>query len=202
MELTPKQQKAVNAQGSVAVTAGAGTGKTAMLARRFVHHVVEDGYSPLEIVAVTFTEKAAAELRSRIRSALLLEIGQERADEADAAQISTIHSLAARICRDFYDRAGIPSDFRMLDETDAGILLADWFDEALGEISPEVVTGLGYSWLGRALQDLFTDPPAAEEALAKDESALRDLVERVRETHIVKLMDCDAWRDAASTLHL
>src|SRR4029079_1977027 len=105
-------------------------------------------------------------------------------------QISTIHSLAARICRDFYDRAGIPADFRMLDETDAGILFADWFDEALGEISPEVVTGLGYSWLGRALQDLFTDPPAAEEALAKDQNALRDLLERHRGTPIVKARAC------------
>ena len=106
MDLTPKQKEAVDAERSVAVTAGAGTGKTALLARRFVHHVVEDGFSPLQIVAVTFTDKAAAELRSRIRSALLLAAGQDRADEADTAQISTIHTLAARICRDFYDRAG------------------------------------------------------------------------------------------------
>src|SRR5690606_24160457 len=65
--LTPEQQSAVSADGSVAVVAGAGTGKTKLLAHRYLHHL-DNGLSPLEVVAVTFTEKAAAELRSRIRS--------------------------------------------------------------------------------------------------------------------------------------
>src|SRR5580765_6127693 len=147
MKLTPKQLAAVTSSESVAVTAGAGTGKTAMLAARYLHHVVEDGFSPLEIAAVTFTEKAAAELRSRIRSELLGTAGPDRAAEADAAQISTIHAMAARICRDFYDLAGIPADFRMLDETDSDILLADWFDEVMSEIDPNLIKALGYSWL-------------------------------------------------------
>ncbi|HEY2847262.1 MAG TPA: UvrD-helicase domain-containing protein, partial [Pyrinomonadaceae bacterium] len=200
MDLTPKQQNAVDAERSVAVTAGAGTGKTALLAQRFVHHVVEDGFSPLQIVAVTFTDKAAAELRSRIRAALLLAAGQDRADEADAAQISTIHTLAARICRDFYDLAGIPADFGMLDETDAEILLAEWFDESLAVIAPETVTGLGYSWLGRSLRELFKDPPAAGEALIKDEAALREFVDRHREDCILDLIASDAWRDTVLTI--
>ena len=201
MELTPKQQEAVDAKGSVTVTAGAGTGKTALLAKRYVRHVVGDGLSPIQIVAVTFTEKAAAELRSRIRGALLVEAGQDFADESDAAQISTIHSLAARICRDHYDRAGIPPDFKLLDETDADILLADWFDESLGNIPPDLVTGLGYTWLGRALRDLFKDPPAAQDSLSKDEAALRSLVDAAREEAIVKLMNSAAWHDAKSYLH-
>jgi ATP-dependent helicase/nuclease subunit A len=200
MDLTPKQREAVTASGSVAVTAGAGTGKTAMLAERFVHHIVNDGLSPLEIVAVTFTEKAAAELRSRIRNVLLQLAGQDRAAEADAAQISTIHSLAARICRDFFDRAGVPADFRILDETDAELLLAEWFDEALGATAPDVVTGLGYSWLSGALRGLFSDPPAAEAALANGENELRRFVERARETAVVDLMNSEAWRDAEAHL--
>jgi ATP-dependent helicase/nuclease subunit A len=165
MDLTPKQSDAIKARGSVAVTAGAGTGKTAMLAARFVHHVVMDGFSPLEIAAVTFTEKAAAELRARIRRELAKSIGEERAAETDAAQISTIHSLAARICRDFYDLAGIPADFRLLDETDAELVLAAWFDEAMASLPTDVVTILGYSWLRSALQVLYKDPPAAATAL-------------------------------------
>ncbi|HSU26391.1 MAG TPA: UvrD-helicase domain-containing protein, partial [Pyrinomonadaceae bacterium] len=116
MKPTPRQQEAIEATGSVAVTAGAGTGKTAMLAARFVHHVVNYGFSPLQIAAVTFTEKAAAELRARIRSELTTAIGEELAAEVDAAQISTIHSLAARICRDFYGH--LSPDFRLLDEID------------------------------------------------------------------------------------
>lgn len=62
MSLTPQQQAAAYANGSVVVTAGAGTGKTHMLAERYVYHLQENELSPLEVVAVTFTDKAAAEL--------------------------------------------------------------------------------------------------------------------------------------------
>ncbi|MDP9439417.1 MAG: UvrD-helicase domain-containing protein, partial [Actinomycetota bacterium] len=67
MSLTEEQRRAVSASSSVAVVAGAGTGKTHMLTERYLHHLSEDDYSPLEVVAVTFTEKAAAELKNRIR---------------------------------------------------------------------------------------------------------------------------------------
>ena len=67
MSLTPEQQTAVYANSSVAVTAGAGTGKTHLLTERFLTYLEKHNFSPLEIVAVTFTEKAAQELRSRIR---------------------------------------------------------------------------------------------------------------------------------------
>ncbi len=63
MTLTPQQQAAAYADGSVAVIAGAGTGKTHMLAERYLYHLREGELSPLEVVAVTFTDKAAAELR-------------------------------------------------------------------------------------------------------------------------------------------
>ena len=64
--LTSDQARAAYAAGSVAVVAGAGTGKTHMLAHRYLHHL-RQGRSPLEVVAVTFTERAADELRARIR---------------------------------------------------------------------------------------------------------------------------------------
>ena len=59
MSLTEEQQRAVSAKGSVVVVAGAGTGKTHMLTERYFRHLSEDGYSPLEVVAVTFTERPA-----------------------------------------------------------------------------------------------------------------------------------------------
>jgi ATP-dependent helicase/nuclease subunit A len=201
MKLTPKQEAAVRAEASVAVTAGAGTGKTAMLAARYLHHVLTDGFSPLEIAAVTFTEKAAAELRARIRSELTLATGAERAAETDAAQISTIHAMAARICRDFYDIAGIPADFRMLDETDSDILLADWFDEVMSEIEPEIVTALGYTWLRSALRELFEDPPAAEDALSLGETHYRTLIENARDACVRDLMASECWREANDVLN-
>ncbi len=67
MRLTEEQQRAVKARGSVAVVAGAGTGKTHMLTERYLHHLSEDNLSPLEVVAVTFTNKAADEMKTRIR---------------------------------------------------------------------------------------------------------------------------------------
>src|SRR5262250_952496 len=109
MRLTEQQKRAAHAAGSVAVTAGAGTGKTAMLAERFLHHVLHDGLRPIEIVAVTFTEKAAAELRQRIRSRLSdsRAVTEEQLAEVEAAQISTFHAMAARICRQFFHLVGI-----------------------------------------------------------------------------------------------
>lgn len=201
MKLTPRQAESVEARGSVVVTAGAGTGKTAMLAARFVHHVVADGLSPLEIAAVTFTEKAATELRARIRKELGMAVGEDRAAEVDAAQISTIHSLAARICRDFYDLAEIPADFRLLDEADSEIVLAEWFDEAMTAIPREIVTTLGYTWLRSALRKLYTDPHAARSALAIDIENLKRLVGERCEKSLKELRDSDCWALANEILH-
>src|SRR5689334_18113421 len=118
MSLTEQQQKAAYANGSVAVIAGAGTGKTHMLAERYLYHLRSHELSPLEIVAVTFTDKAAAELRSRIRLLVSQEL-PERADilaELEAAQISTIHALAMRICQEHPQAADVSPDFTVLDE--------------------------------------------------------------------------------------
>src|SRR5687768_5415972 len=94
---TPQQAEAANAPGSVAVTAGAGTGKTRMLAWRYMHHIEVDGFSPLQIFAGTFTDKAADELRSRIRKTIFdSSLSWEIFAQVEASQISTIHALAAR----------------------------------------------------------------------------------------------------------
>ncbi|MFN6965067.1 MAG: UvrD-helicase domain-containing protein [Pyrinomonadaceae bacterium] len=200
MELTPRQLDAVRADGSVAVVAGAGTGKTAMLAERYVHHVTVHGLSPLEIAAVTFTDKAAAELRSRIRAKLLEKAGEDAAAESDAAQISTMHSLAARICRDFYFLAGIPADFVLLDEIDAEIVKAAWFDEALAEIDPDVVRELGYEWLRKALRELFRDTSASAAALAKDESDWRRAIDERRAEALSEYLGSDCFVMAADII--
>src|SRR4029453_11603915 len=81
----------------VTVSAGAGSGKTAVLVERFIDLVEHDGVSPLEILAITFTEKAAAEMKERI-----VRRFEERGDVvnrrmAEAAYISTIHGFCSRI---------------------------------------------------------------------------------------------------------
>lgn len=200
MKLTPDQKRAVQAEGSVAVTAGAGTGKTAMLAKRYTHHVVEHKLSPLEIVAATFTDKAAAELRSRIREEMQKTGDDKQTAEVDAAQISTIHSLAARICRDFYDIAGIPADFTMMDETEAEMRSVVWFRDAVSTIDPAIIYHLGYSWLVKALQELFKDPIASAEAFEHGDSKWKDAIEAARNEAVLKLQRSDAWRNAERVL--
>ncbi len=111
---------------SLFVEAGAGTGKTKALVDRLVA-LVESGVPITDIIAITFTEKAAAELRERVRSEL--ERAAATADprgylrsalEAlDAAPISTIHAFAAGLIRSFAPEAGVDPDFAPFDEITA-----------------------------------------------------------------------------------
>ena len=98
--LTPEQARAVERRdGSLLVRAGAGTGKTTVLVERFVRAVVDDGAAVESMLAITFTEKAAAEMKTRVRRRFL-ELGRrEDARAAEGAWISTIHGLCARILR-------------------------------------------------------------------------------------------------------
>ena len=201
MNLTGQQKRAACARGSVAVTAGAGTGKTAMLAERFFHHVEADGLRPIEIVAVTFTEKAAAELRQRIRKTLIEKIDdEEKVAEVDAAQISTIHALAARICREFSHLIGISADFRVLLETDSAIWLADKFDDAMSEVDENIIRELHYSWLKRAIGKLLEDPYSANLALARTEAEWRATIEQASEGALSSLLNSAAWQTASDVL--
>ena len=133
-ELTPEQRSAVERRdGSLLVRAGAGTGKTTVLVERFVQAVVEDGVAVDQVLAITFTEKAAAEMKSRVRRRFL-ELGRrEDARAAESAWVSTILGLCARILRAHALSAGIDPAFRVLDELEAERIAADAFDGALEE---------------------------------------------------------------------
>ncbi|HQX55675.1 MAG TPA: UvrD-helicase domain-containing protein, partial [Pyrinomonadaceae bacterium] len=201
MALTSDQKSAAEADGCVAVTAGAGTGKTRMLAERYLHHVRKHELSPLAIVAVTFTEKAAAELRSRIRQTLIEKLNDEKLiAEIEAAQISTMHSLAGRICRDFYDIAGIPADFVILDELESPLWASEKFDEALGQIDVEISDDLGFKWLVGVLNELLRDPLASEKALSLGAENWRQAIDQARADAIAALVDSDVWSDASGIL--
>ena len=94
---TPEQDAAIQAEGLVFVSAGAGTGKTSVLVERFVRAIATQGIDVGSILVITYTERAAAELRSRIR-ARLAELGRpELTRELDGAWISTIHGFCLRL---------------------------------------------------------------------------------------------------------
>ena len=158
--ITTEQQAAAYAPCSVVVTAGAGTGKTHMLAQRYLYYLRERNLSPLEIVAVTFTEKAATELRSRIRTLVSQEL-PERLDliaELEAAQISTIHAVSARVCQEHFQVINLPADFQVLDDLEGQVWLEDGLREAITQLSPEVFNAIPYSLLQEVLNQLLDDP--------------------------------------------
>lgn len=135
---TPAQQKAIRTvDRSVLVSAGAGAGKTAVLSERCVHLVL-DARQPCnidELLVVTFTEAAAAQMRERIGQALRARCEavpapgsvdprriEHQLDLLEAAQISTIHAFCRRILGRFFSRAGIDPQAPLLDEKDALLL--------------------------------------------------------------------------------
>ena len=138
MRLTPEQERAVARRDrSLMVRAGAGTGKTTVLVERFVQAVVEDG-APVEgILAITFTEKAAAEMKMRVRRRFR-ELGRrEEARAAEGAWISTIHGFCSRVLRAHALSAGIDPAFRVIDELESERVATDAFDAALGAFMGE-----------------------------------------------------------------
>jgi ATP-dependent exoDNAse (exonuclease V) beta subunit len=134
LAFTEEQLRAIERRdGSLLVRAGAGTGKTAVLVERFVRAVVDDDVDVEAILAITFTEKAAAQLRSRIRERLIALGRRDLARAAEGAWISTIHGLCARILRTHALAAGIDPEFRVLDDLEGERLRLDAFDGALAE---------------------------------------------------------------------
>lgn len=188
--LTADQHAAATAPGSVAVVAGAGTGKTHMIVGRYLFHLIDQGLTPLAIVAVTFTEKAAAELRSRIRA----EVAQRLPDQVDllaeleAGPISTLHSLAARICREHPDAAGVPADFQVMDEQQSTLWLADQVPDVLALLPESLTTELPYSLIAAATRHFLRDPEAADAALRHDAAHWRDLIDAHRRQAIAALL--------------
>jgi ATP-dependent helicase/nuclease subunit A len=133
---TPEQWRAIERrQGDLLLDAGAGSGKTSVLVERFVRAVLLDGVDVTAILTITFTEKAAAELRDRIR-ARLRELGaDEAARRTESAFISTIHGFCARVLRAHALSAGLDPQFTVLDRYASDPLAARAFDDALDELS-------------------------------------------------------------------
>ncbi len=134
MELNREQQRAVDhGGGPLMVLAGAGSGKTRVLVNRIGRLVAEARVPPHRILAVTFTNKAAAEMRERLRKLL--------GARADSMWIGTFHSTCARILRIYHEAAGIPRDFAIFDDDDQMRLMTSLLKEkGIGdEISPRSI---------------------------------------------------------------
>jgi len=119
--LNPEQRAAVETlDGPLLVLAGAGTGKTRVLTTRFAHILLTGRARPHQVLAVTFTNKAAREMRERVADLL--------GSSADGLWLGTFHALAARMLRRHAELAGLKSDFTILDTDDQVRLLKQLMD--------------------------------------------------------------------------
>ncbi|MED4882693.1 DNA helicase PcrA [Bacillus smithii] len=109
--LNKEQQEAVKTtEGPLLIMAGAGSGKTRVLTHRIAYLMVEKAVNPYNILAITFTNKAAREMKERV--------GQLMGGAAEEVWISTFHSMCVRILRRDIDRIGFNRNFTILDTTD------------------------------------------------------------------------------------
>ena len=113
--MTTQRQAVASPLGAALVLAGAGSGKTRVLVHRVAWLIQVEGASPNSILAVTFTNKAAAEMRSRIETLLGLPSG--------AMWLGTFHGLAHRLLRIHWREAGLPQSFQILDSEDQARVL-------------------------------------------------------------------------------
>src|SRR5215468_1396711 len=131
--LNDEQLAVVDAEGSVFVSAGAGTGKTSVLVERYVRAVCELGLDIDSILVITYTRKAAGELRTRIRAALYDRERPDLARELDGAWISTIHGFCNRLLKSHPFEVGLDPRFRELDNAQAAVLRSEAFEAVLAE---------------------------------------------------------------------
>ncbi len=132
---TDEQSAAIRArQGSLLLEANAGSGKTSVLVERFVRSVLDDGVRPQQILAITFTERAAGELRARVRSRFVELNRRDEARETETAWVSTIHGFCARVLRQHPIAAGLDPAFTVLDDASTRTLRDQAWETALAAL--------------------------------------------------------------------
>ncbi len=197
LRLTDEQREAVSRRGEeILLSAAAGSGKTSVLVERFVAAVREDGIAPAAVLAITFTDRAAGELRERVR-ARLLELGERgAARDTEAASVGTFHAFCGRLLRSHPLPAGLDPDFRVLDATASARLRRSAFEDALvefvaagGAAAVDLLAAYNVDLVRSTIDALYAqlrsrgrlhprlpvrDPAAAEEAEALRTVALYD----------------------------
>src|SRR5436190_7933467 len=174
-QLEPEQAAAAyEINKHISVTAGPGSGKTTVLVERYLHILREHKPSIDQIVAITFTNRAANEMRERLREQLnhILQTASETDRKhwlnykrtLDGAVITTIHGFCARLLREFPVEARVDPQFLLLDEHRAAMLLESVVEEALREFitsgHPEIsrlTLGVGRARLAAALAQLYRE---------------------------------------------
>ena len=194
-QLQPEQAAAAyEIKKHISVTAGPGSGKTTVLVERYLHILRQNTNLNIDqIVAITFTNRAANEMRERLRDELNLILQTAAPDDRrhwlnykrtlDGAVITTIHGFCARLLREFPVEAHIDPQFTLLDEHRAAMLLESVVEEALNEFIraghieiSRLTLGVGRAKLAATLAQLYRD-------VRGQGFSLQDLALRTAESH-------------------
>ncbi|MFK7725517.1 ATP-dependent helicase, partial [Pilosibacter sp. HC1M1C21] len=167
--LNPMQREAVfTTEGPLLVLAGAGSGKTRALTHRVAYLIEEKGVKPWNILAITFTNKAAGEMRDRVNS--LVEYG------ADSVWVSTFHSLCVRILRRFIENIGYTTDFSIYDSDDTKTLMKQIFKDL--EVNTKLLKERGVlGVISSAKNEMISPEEFMLSAKAEGDSRLKRIAE-------------------------
>jgi len=192
MKLTTAQIDAITRSGQdVCVVAGPGSGKTRILIERFAWLVEARKIDPSRILAITFTEKAATEIKERLiqRFAQRFETEPELRESIERAWVSTIHGFCARLLRENAITAGLSPDFTVLDQPTAEAMARAAAENALDQMFSERP---GEMRILLESLDLSTDDYARKPDLAR---SLLDVYESMRVAGLRELPEARAAED-------
>ena len=146
MDLNPQQKKAATTlDRPFALSAGAGTGKTRVLVERYIEIILHGGVKPENILAITFTNKAASEMKKRVRVGLhnalkdVTDSNRKNSLEGalaqlEAAPISTIHSFCQSLLREYSVESELDPEFRGIDGNEASLLKDNAVQKAVSKL--------------------------------------------------------------------
>lgn len=161
--LNPEQERAVrHTEGPLMVLAGAGSGKTRVITHRIVH-LIHKGVAPHNILAVTFTNKAAREMRDRVEDLIRTFPPSERAGIDSLPMVTTFHALGVRILREHHATLDLPRHFVIYDRSDSVKAIKRSLEEAgysPKQFEPRRVLGI----ISRAKGDALTRVDFADSA--------------------------------------
>ena len=190
-QLTENQQLALATDKNISVTAGAGSGKTTILVERYLRLILDEKQDVRKVLAITFTEKAAAEMKERvarmIRERLDSETDSQKRERLlelrerlSSAQISTIHAFCSRLLREYAVASGVDPDFSVPGDLQQNLLVQDAINdvfEALdkrtldSDVSPEewheLLRQLPPNELRRTLAMLLSQPYQSQQLQKK-----------------------------------
>jgi DNA helicase-2/ATP-dependent DNA helicase PcrA len=172
-QLNPPQKAAVVApDGPLLILAGAGSGKTRVIAYRIAYLVMERGVPPAQIMAVTFTNKAANEMKGRVEALI--------GPQARQVMMGTFHSICARLLRRYASRVGYESSFSIYDDADQLALLKRCFVEA-GISQKQYAPPAVRAAISKAKEELLTPQQYARLADSPFETVVSALYRRYQD---------------------